>query len=93
MESCLDRKGASIKGLDLKKKGGEETKMYEGIIQQYKNQCSSLSDYKDFKYFTFMMQNMIKRLRESGEISLRKGQGRKPQSNAPRPWIFQTAQH
>ncbi len=42
---------------------------------------SSKKDRKRFGYFTFTVHNIIKRFKESGGISVRKGQGRKPKLN------------
>ncbi|XP_076588395.1 uncharacterized protein LOC143321716 isoform X2 [Chaetodon auriga] len=54
----------------------------EQIIQQFQNNVSQRTIAKNLGISPSTIHNIIKRFRESGEISARKGQGRKPTLNA-----------
>lgn len=52
------------------------------IIEEFRNNMSQRAISRRLKLSTSTVHNIIKRYRESGEITVRKGQGRKPILNA-----------
>ena len=52
--------------------------MREQIIEMFKNNVSQRKIGRDLDISPSTVHNIIKRLKESGGISVRKGQGRKP---------------
>ena len=56
-------------------------KMCEQIIEMFKNNVSQRKIGRDFDILPSTVHNIIKRFKESGGISVRKGQGRKPKLN------------
>ena len=55
--------------------------MHEQIIKMFKNNVSQRKIGRDLDISPFTVPNIIKRFKESGGISVRKGQGRKPKLN------------
>ena len=57
-------------------------KLHERIVSQFKDNVSQRKIAKNLGLSPSTVHNIVKRFRESGEISVRKGQGRKPLLNA-----------
>ena len=57
-------------------------KLLERIVRQFKDNVSQCKIAKNLGLSPFTVHNIVKRFRESGEILVRKGQGRKPLLNA-----------
>ena len=57
-------------------------KLHEKIVSQFKDNVSQRKIPKNFGLLPSTVHNIVKRFRESGEISVRKGQGWKPLLNA-----------
>src|SRR4029434_7358530 len=55
--------------------------MREQIIEMFKNNVSQRKIGRDLDILPSTVHNIIKRFKESGGISVRKGQGRKPNLN------------
>src|SRR4029434_3881141 len=55
--------------------------MREQIIEMFKNMVSQRKIGRDLDILPSTVHNIIKRFKESGGISVRKGQGRKPNLN------------
>ncbi len=63
-------------------RGSQFANKYVRKLLKCLKQCSSKKDRKRFGYFHLQqLHNIIKRFKESGGISVRKGQGRKPKLN------------
>ena len=57
-------------------------KLRERIVSQFKDNASQRKIARNLGLSPSTVHNIVKRFRESGEISVRKGQGRTPLLNA-----------
>ena len=81
-------KGASTKGLVFASKDASVVHYFvlnlncQIIVSQFKDNVSQHKIANNLDLSPSTVHNILKRFRESGEISVRKGQGRKPLLNA-----------
>ena len=62
------------------------TTVWENFVEQFKNNVSQCTIARNLGISSYMVHNIIKRFRESGENSAHKQQGRKPTLNAHDLW-------
>ena len=78
-------KGASTKGLDFAIKDACSplcAKLRMKIVSQFKDNVSQCNIENNLGLSPSTVYNIVKRFRESGEISVHKGHGKKPLLNA-----------